>query len=85
MTKEVDEGILKYNWDNKIEKAFYRSGVSGLPYDDVDVGSNIPLYFTRLHLVNISRNNPDLVDAEFSGNQSFWTGLLKNLNFTLNK
>lgn len=80
---EVHQGVREYPWENKIEKAFYRSGVSGLPYDDVVVESNVPEYFPRANLIKISRDNRDLVEADFGGDQSFWKGLLERSGYNL--
>lgn len=51
----------KYAWDRKIERAFWRGKSSAIDLTDQD-WSGIP----RVKLVELSTNNPSLIDAKFT-------------------
>ena len=63
---DLQIGEEKYTWSHKINKGFWRGDQTGKPYDYTDFWINIPMYFPRLNLVDISQKNYDYLDAKFT-------------------
>jgi hypothetical protein len=60
--QEVAQGVKDFPWDKKIKKAFWRGATTGGSF----TLSNYKM-FPRTQLVSLSRDNPHLIDAGFTG------------------
>jgi hypothetical protein len=62
-TQQVIEGIKKYPWDKKEQKAFWRGQTTGGQFSSLDRYHESP----RFKIVDWTRTHPDLVNAKFNG------------------
>lgn len=81
--RDIRVGQSKYAWDNKVEKGFWRGDATGKPYDYIDFWIDIPKYFPRLNLVDISQKNPELLNAKFTNDEMMSPQKLKAHNISV--
>ena len=66
-----------------MEKGFWRGDATGKPYDYIDFWIDVPKYFPRLNLVDISQKNPELLNAKFTNDEPMSPQKLKAHNISV--